>query len=218
MLQRGGFGRILKRERSMNEEKQQRSASGDVGEARAQVERNRERLSETLDALEDRLVETKTAIREKVDVLRPVKEQVRSRPWAAIAVAAGVGAAVGAALGGRGGPDVIGEDERRRRREWRKRRRARMRGDDSDVYSGRISEAVHPSRRRRARPKKASGSTMRTVRKQLMGAIASAVVAGLRDRARHAVNGGGSGRRGEAASPARDDAPRREREDTYVAY
>jgi ElaB/YqjD/DUF883 family membrane-anchored ribosome-binding protein len=206
----------------MNEERQERqeqSASDDVGEARAQVERNRERLSETLGALEDRLIETKTAIREKVNVLRPVKKQVRARPWAAVAVAAGVGALVGAALGGRSDPDIIDEEERRRRREWRKRRRARVSGYDSDAYSGRISESVHPSRGRRPQSKKPSSSTMRAMRKQLMGAITSAVIAGLRDRARHAVNDGRSGRRrSEGPTPARDGAARGEREETYAAY
>jgi ElaB/YqjD/DUF883 family membrane-anchored ribosome-binding protein len=135
------------------------SEPADVGEAREAIERSRERISETLGAIEDRLVETKETLRDRVDVLRPVKDQVRTRPWMSVALAAGVGAALGGVLGGSdddGSPvrrgrdhdddyghrhngmrasatreyrDLDAEEERRQRREYRARRRARLRAE-----------------------------------------------------------------------------------------
>ena len=62
-----------------------------VDEARRAVEWQRARLSDTLDAIEDRLVTKKQEIADRMDVMRPVKKQVRARPWPALAVAFGVG-------------------------------------------------------------------------------------------------------------------------------
>jgi len=62
-----------------------------VAEARRAVQASRERMSDTLEAIEDRLVSKKQQIEERMDVLRPIKKRVRSRPWPALAVAFGVG-------------------------------------------------------------------------------------------------------------------------------
>ena len=60
-------------------------------EARRAVQLSRERMSDTLDQLEQRLVSKKEQIENRIDVMRPVKKQVRARPWPALAVAFGVG-------------------------------------------------------------------------------------------------------------------------------
>jgi ElaB/YqjD/DUF883 family membrane-anchored ribosome-binding protein len=70
-----------------------------VGEAQAAVDHSRERLSETLDVIEDRIVETKSALRDRIDVLRPVRERVREHPWLAVAAASGIGLVLGKVLG-----------------------------------------------------------------------------------------------------------------------
>jgi ElaB/YqjD/DUF883 family membrane-anchored ribosome-binding protein len=62
-----------------------------VEEARNAVVASRERMSDTLDAIENRLVTKKQEITDRMDVMRPVKKQVRSRPWPALALAFGVG-------------------------------------------------------------------------------------------------------------------------------
>ena len=60
-------------------------------EARRAVEQSRERMSDTLNALESQLTTRKQELEAKVDVLRPVKTRVRKRPLVALAVAFGVG-------------------------------------------------------------------------------------------------------------------------------
>jgi ElaB/YqjD/DUF883 family membrane-anchored ribosome-binding protein len=62
-----------------------------VEEARRAVEQSRERMSDTLNALEYQLATKKDELEAKVDVLRPVKKRVRKRPLVALAVAFGVG-------------------------------------------------------------------------------------------------------------------------------
>jgi ElaB/YqjD/DUF883 family membrane-anchored ribosome-binding protein len=69
----------------------QRAEPRTVEEARQAVEDSRERMSNTLDAIEGRLVAKKQQLSDRMDVMRPVKQRVRSRPWPAIAVAFGVG-------------------------------------------------------------------------------------------------------------------------------
>jgi ElaB/YqjD/DUF883 family membrane-anchored ribosome-binding protein len=161
-----------------------RTEPEDVGEARAEVERNRERLTETLDAIEDRLVETKSALRDRVNVLRPVQEQVRSRPWVAVAAALGAGAALGAVMrGSSSGMSLIDEEERRRRREWRRRRSARMAGHGTQASDGlRIGETALPPQRRKRRKRRQEAGTMRMLRKQLLGTLTAAITRGLRQR------------------------------------
>jgi ElaB/YqjD/DUF883 family membrane-anchored ribosome-binding protein len=107
-----------------------------VDEARDAVERSRQRISSTLDALEGRIVEKKHEIQNRVDVLRPVRDQVERRPFTAVAVAVGVGALLGS-IGGRGTEDEerqgrrdgkgrLSEDDRTELREWRRMRRERL--------------------------------------------------------------------------------------------
>ena len=60
-------------------------------EARRAVAESRERLSGTIEQIETSLVTKKDELEAKVDVLRPVKKRVRSRPLAALVVAFGVG-------------------------------------------------------------------------------------------------------------------------------
>jgi len=69
----------------------QRAEPRTVEEARLAVEESRERMSNTLDAIEGRLVAKKQQLSDRMDVMRPVKQRVRSRPWQAVAVALGVG-------------------------------------------------------------------------------------------------------------------------------
>lgn len=64
-------------------------------EARQAVAESRERLSGTLDDIGYSLTVKKQEIEARVDVLRPVKRRVRSRPLAAVAVALGVGLLIG---------------------------------------------------------------------------------------------------------------------------
>jgi ElaB/YqjD/DUF883 family membrane-anchored ribosome-binding protein len=62
-----------------------------VEEAQRAVEESRERMSDTLDAIESRLVAKKQELSDRMDVMRPVKQRVRSHPWQAVAVAVGLG-------------------------------------------------------------------------------------------------------------------------------
>ncbi len=98
-----------------------------LDEARRAVERSRERISATLDELEDRIIDTKESIQRKADIVKPARNAIRKTPL----IALGVAVAVGLLLGTRGGDDDDEEDdeygfdkkERRALEEWRKRRR-----------------------------------------------------------------------------------------------
>jgi ElaB/YqjD/DUF883 family membrane-anchored ribosome-binding protein len=62
-----------------------------VEQARREVEASRERMADTLGEIEHRLVSKKQQIEHRMDVMRPIKQRVRSKPWVALAVAFGVG-------------------------------------------------------------------------------------------------------------------------------
>jgi len=101
----------------------------DVAEARAAVEMSRARISATIDELEERIVDKKEELRDRLDVVRPVRALVAAAPLVALGIAAGTGLLLG--LASRGG--------RKRRREvelsevdrdallrWRRARRKRL--------------------------------------------------------------------------------------------
>jgi ElaB/YqjD/DUF883 family membrane-anchored ribosome-binding protein len=152
-----------------------------VDEARHAVEKSRQRISSTLDALEDRIVEKKHEIRERVDVLRPVRDQIAVRPFTAVAVAAGVGALLGSLGGsdddehrhsrsGRVRGRALSDDDRSELREWRKARRERLRAristDHDEDDDGRDT------------------SRFDALKHQLMGAVTTAVTTAVTKRVR----------------------------------
>jgi len=159
-----------------------------VDQARDAVERSRERISRTLDRLEDRIVEKKHELQDKADVFRPVKTQVRSRPLTAVAVAVGLGALLGSLGGGHEDADrgrhgkahALTDDERRELREWRRHRRERLRalgGGDYEKESQR-------------RPRRPSTSRLDSLKGQLMGAATTAITAAIASRVRDFTHGG----------------------------
>jgi ElaB/YqjD/DUF883 family membrane-anchored ribosome-binding protein len=154
-----------------------------VDQARDAVERSRERISATLDRLEDRIVEKKQELQEKADVFRPVKNQVRQRPLIAIAVAVGVGALVGSLGRGRENraslkQPLTDEDARRELREWREHRRERLRA---------LAAGADPYHVRRS----SRSSRFDTLKGQLMGAATTAITAALTARLKEFARGSG---------------------------
>jgi ElaB/YqjD/DUF883 family membrane-anchored ribosome-binding protein len=81
--------------------------------ARAQIERTRMRMSETIDEIEDVLIRKKEQIQDRLDFLAPVRE----RPLASLGVALGAGVLLGLLTGG------DDEDERDDRDLWSARAR-----------------------------------------------------------------------------------------------
>lgn len=75
----------------------------DPNVARAEIERTRARMSETIDHIESALLRKKEEVQQKLDVMAPV----RDRPLVSVAAAIGVGIALGFLTGG-------GDDGRRR--------------------------------------------------------------------------------------------------------
>jgi ElaB/YqjD/DUF883 family membrane-anchored ribosome-binding protein len=184
-----------------------------VGEARDAVERSRQRISSTLDQLEDRIVEKKHEIRERVDVLRPVREQIAERPFTALAVAAGVGALLGSIGGGADDDDghshsrsgrvrghSLSDDDRRELREWRRARKQRLRArlhDDADDDRG--------------------SSRFDALKHQLMGAVTSAITTAVTKRVRQLAmdNIGGHDGNGAAVRGAREREDGTSRSDSW---
>jgi ElaB/YqjD/DUF883 family membrane-anchored ribosome-binding protein len=156
-----------------------------VDEARDAVERSRQRISSTLDQLEDRIVEKKHELQDRADVLRPVRERIAERPFTAVAVAVGVGALLGSLGGGDDDEDSrthrharsgrmrgeMSDTDRRELREWRKARKERLRATldrHSDDSSG-DSEST---------------SRFDGLKHQLMGAVTAAITTAVTKRVR----------------------------------
>jgi ElaB/YqjD/DUF883 family membrane-anchored ribosome-binding protein len=176
-----------------------------VGEARDAVERSRERISSTLDALEDRIVEKKHELKDRADVLRPVREQVLKRPFTAVAVAVAAGALLGSLGGGRteeprlrrGGRPTeapVSAGDRSELRRWRRTRRERLR-----------SLAREPGGNGRHHGDDEGDSAFAGLKQQLMGAAASVLTAAVTAKVREFTSCGpaGDGRRGARSSRSR---------------
>jgi ElaB/YqjD/DUF883 family membrane-anchored ribosome-binding protein len=161
-----------------------------VGEARDAVERSRERISSTLDALEDRIVEKKHELKDRADVLRPVRKQVLQRPFTAVAVAVAAGALLGSLGGGR-------TEEPRRRRGGRPTETPVSAGDRSELRRWRRTRRD----RLRSLTREAGGngrhhggdqgdSAFAGLKQQLMGAAASVLTAAVTSKVREFTSGG----------------------------
>lgn len=72
------------------------AGSDDPDTARAQIERTRMRMSETIDEIEDVLIRKKEQIQDRLDVFAPVRE----RPMASLGIALGAGVLLGLLTGG----------------------------------------------------------------------------------------------------------------------
>jgi hypothetical protein len=190
-----------------------------VDEARDAVERSRQRISSTLDALEDRIVEKKHELQDRVDVLKPVREQIVSRPFTAVAIGLGVGALLGSIGGGSDDDEdehehrrsgrvrgALSDADRRELREWRRARRDRLRSRTRD---GRDREDDDHGDSRFA------GLRFDALRHQLMGAVTSALTAAVTKKVRqYAMDTiGGNGDTGRSRSGHRD--MRGERSERY---
>jgi ElaB/YqjD/DUF883 family membrane-anchored ribosome-binding protein len=176
-----------------------------VDQARDAVERSRERISRTLDRLEDRIVDKKHELQDKADVFRPVKTQVRQRPLTAIAVAVGIGALLGSLGGGheeelarvRGGRGhALSDDERRELREWRRHRRERLRA------------VMNQEERHRGGRNGRADSRRGSLKSQLIGAATTAITAAITSRVKDFARGSGGHESGGSseARGGRDDS------------
>jgi ElaB/YqjD/DUF883 family membrane-anchored ribosome-binding protein len=171
-----------------------------VDEARDAVVRSRQRISSTLDQLEDRIVEKKHELQEKADVLGPVRERVVARPFTAVAVAVGVGALLGSLGGGHDDSgrssssrsrrahrdSVPGDDERAELRKWRRARQQRLRARSHSARE----DAGHDGH-------EDGSSRLDGLRHQLMGAVTTAIGAAITAKVRDMTSGSadGNGRR-----------------------
>ena len=100
-----------------------------VAEARAAVVDSRARISATLDELEERIVDKKEALRERLDLARPARAFIRAAPLLAVAAATGAGLLFGLITGGRGGSDgtiELRDVDREALERWRRQRRERL--------------------------------------------------------------------------------------------
>jgi ElaB/YqjD/DUF883 family membrane-anchored ribosome-binding protein len=160
-----------------------------VDEARGAVERSRQRISSTLDELEGRIVEKKHEIQQRADVLRPVREQIATRPFTAVAVGVGVGALLGSLGGGddeysrrrsgRISGRALSDEDRTELLEWRRARRKRLRA------AMRRSRHEHDHDHERDDQHDDDGdSRFDALKHQLMGAVTSAITTALTRRVR----------------------------------
>lgn len=153
-----------------------------VDEARDAVEQSRQRISSTLDSIENRIVDKKHELQDRADVLRPVREQVVQRPFTAVAVAVAAGALLGSLGGSRHqesrvrpggripGGEYLDDDARAELREWRRNRRERLRG-------------ISPQREDEGH------SRFDDVKGQLVGALTSAIGAAVTARVKQLAMG-----------------------------
>lgn len=148
-----------------------------IADARHAIEETRGRISARLDAIEDRVERKKEQLKERVDVLRPVRDRIREQPWQALALAAGAGFIVGLLAARAGGEAPPGRAGRRPRRA-------------GELEASRSRRAPRHARRRRvdaADDAEESSGLFRELRGQLLGTLARAVSEGLADRARRAA-------------------------------
>ncbi len=138
-----------------------------IAQARAEVERSRARMSETLDEIEDRLVEKRIELREKLNVKKRMREHVDRKPLNAVAIAAGVGFIVG----------LVG----------RRRSRERVDADDRDELRALLLEAREHDEDSELRPisiGRSHPSFWQEARAQLVGALTAALVTAVTERFR----------------------------------
>ncbi len=113
----------------------------DPSVARAQIERTRARMSETIDEIEEVLVRKKESIQDRLDFLSPVRE----RPFAATGVVFGAGLLLGLITGGNEGgarASYHDDDLEMRAETWERRARrllriAREQEDELEALSAR---------------------------------------------------------------------------------
>jgi len=143
-----------------------------VAEARRAIEDTRGRISETLDAIEERIQEKRHDLRNRLDVLQRVRGRIRSHVWRSLGIAFGGGLLLGLLRGGdeekghgmRRSTGTLSAAERRELRRWRTERRERLAG--------------------RARAARYRGAGRRSMFAQVRSALGQAVIDGLSDRAR----------------------------------
>jgi hypothetical protein len=88
----GGGGHSVKQNETKTEKKSRDKKSDDVSRVRYEMEETRERMSDTLAALESRVAGVADGVKEKLDVSQLVKEH----PWPALATAIVAGVALSA--------------------------------------------------------------------------------------------------------------------------
>src|SRR5690606_1880459 len=160
--------RVLQRRRWRRAEMPAQLMAGEpetTEQARAHIEASRARISEKLDEIEERLVEKRVALREKLDVKKRLLNHVDEKPLRSVAIAAGVGFLLGT-IGRRRSRGHVDAHEREELRELL--REARESGEDLPSVS--IGRA-HPTFWQEARA-------------QLVGALTAALVAAVTERLR----------------------------------
>jgi hypothetical protein len=143
-----------------------------VAEARAAVAVSRARISATIDELEERIVDKKEELQERLDVVRPVRALVAAAPLIAVAAAAGAGLLLGIASRGRGRrvrEVELNEVDRDAIRRWRRERRKRL----LDTAEHELPRFDRPSR---------LGRLFRDLTHEFAGAATALLAAQLVDR------------------------------------
>ncbi len=140
-------------------------------DARRAIEATRGRISATLDEIEGRIGEAREKITARVNVVRPVRNQLREHPLAGVGIAFGAGLVLGLLTGGEEGREerrrrrgMLEEEEREELRRWRAERRERLRD-------------------------RGGRREIRSRFGRLAGVVASAAMSGMAVRARRMVSG-----------------------------